>query len=77
MPSAKSDASMVRFLSILMRPCVSRSVASFALNAISLIARLRRVISDTAEMIMSLPPALTFLVSSGRSSTSTERSRTP
>src|SRR3569832_1033701 len=41
------------------------------------IARLRLVMSDTAEISMSLVPAFTFLVCSIRSSTSTETSRTP
>src|SRR3569832_2514489 len=41
------------------------------------IARLRLVMSDTAEISMSLVPAFTFLVRSIRSSTSTETSRTP
>src|SRR5882672_4688471 len=40
-------------------------------------ARLRLVMSDTAEISMSLVPALTFLVWSVMSSTSTETLRTP
>src|SRR3569623_13989 len=41
------------------------------------IARLRFVMSDTAEICMALEPAYTYLVCSTRSSTSTDTSRTP
>src|SRR3569623_682846 len=41
------------------------------------IARLRFVMSDTAEICMALEPAYTYLVCSTRSSTSSDTSRTP
>ena len=46
-------------------------------NVISWIARLRRVMSEMAEIIMSRVPTLTFLVESDRSSMITLTSRVP
>ena len=46
-------------------------------KVMSWIARLRRVMSEIAEIIMSRVPALTFLVESERSSMSTLTSRVP
>ncbi len=46
-------------------------------KALTRIARLRRVMSDTALISMSRVPALTFFVESTNSSTSMLRSRTP